>query len=85
MITALTRRLRLGDLTQQQLSQASSDALQDCANFLAVPVLTNIMDHAVVLAERHNLRAYDAIQLSTAIEARDALLTNSTSPIDLWL
>lgn len=85
MIAALTRRFRLGDLTQQQLSQASSDALQDCANFLAVPVLTNILDHAVVLAERHNLRAYDAIQLSTAIEARDALLTNSTSPIDFMV
>ena len=82
VIAALTRRLRVGDLTQQQLNQASGDALQDCADFLAVPVLGNILDHAVVLAERHNLRAYDAVQLSTAMEARDALLTNSTSPID---
>lgn len=81
VIAALTRRFRVGDLTQQQLNQASGDALQDCADFLAVPVLSNILDRALVLAERHNLRAYDAVQLSTAMEARDALLTNSTPPI----
>ena len=38
IIAALTRGFRVGDLTQQQLSQVSSDALQDCAYFLAVPV-----------------------------------------------
>jgi predicted nucleic acid-binding protein len=82
VIAGLTRRFRVGDLTRRQLNQTSGDALQDCTDFLAVPVLTTILDHAIVLAERHNLRAYDAIQLSTAMEARDALLTNSTSPID---
>jgi len=85
VIAALTRRFRGGDLTQQQLSQPSGDALQDCADLLAVPVLPNILDRAVVLAERHNLRAYDALQLATAMEARDALLTNSTSPIGFTL
>lgn len=82
VVAALTRRFRAGDLTQQQLNQASSDALQDCADFLAVPIIIDVVDRAVALTQRHNLRAYDAIQLSTALEAQDALLTNLSPPID---
>jgi uncharacterized protein len=82
VVAALTRRFHVGDLTQQQLNQGSSDALQDCADFLAVPIIIDVIDRAVALAQRYNLRTYDAVQLSTAMEARDALLTNLSSPID---
>jgi uncharacterized protein len=40
--------------------------------FLAVAVTNNILDRAAELSGTHGLRAYDAVQLASALTARDA-------------
>ncbi len=79
---ALARRFRAGDLTQQQVDLAVADAHQDFGGFYIVEIFDDIVKRAVNLAQRHGLRAYDAVQLSTAIEVRSIVAT--AEPRDLF-
>jgi predicted nucleic acid-binding protein len=85
VIAALTRRFSIGDLTQQDRDQLARDARQDCASFLVVNITAEIIEAAVDLALKYNLRAYDAVQLASALEVRDLLVQNSQNPSILSL
>ena len=82
VIAALTRRFRNGDLTEQERDQAVQDARQDCATYLTVDVAHEIIEAAIRLALTHHLRAYDAVQLASALEVRHVLLENPDGPIN---
>jgi predicted nucleic acid-binding protein len=73
--SALTRRFREGDLTEVELDQACEELTLDCATYILVEVTRQILEAAVSSARTHSLRAYDAIQLASAIAVRTALLT----------
>ena len=84
VIAALTRRFSVGDLTQQDRDQLAHDARQDCASFLVVRITTEVIEAAINLALMHNLRAYDSVQLASALEVR-AVVQNSQNPVALTL
>ena len=44
-----------------------------------------IIEAAIDLALKHNLRAYDAVQLASALEIRDLLFQDSQNPVALTL
>jgi predicted nucleic acid-binding protein len=74
VISALTRRFNEGDLTRPELDQACDELSQDCAVYFMVDVTAQILEAAVGNARNHSLRAYDAVQLASAIAVRTALL-----------
>ena len=76
VVAALTRRFRIGDLTLEERDQAAHDVRQDCASYLVIDITDEIVEAAIDLALRHNLRAYDAAQLASALKARNVLSNN---------
>lgn len=57
-------------ITMEQRNRVLSRFLQDCdEHFTLVSIDRSVIDRAVDLAQRHRLRAYDAVQLATALEA----------------
>jgi uncharacterized protein len=72
--SALTRRCNDGDLSPVELDQAYDELSQDCAAYFLVAVTSQILEAAAGNARRHSLRAYDAVQLASAIAVRTTLL-----------
>ena len=85
VISALTRRFREGDLTQVELDQACDELSLDCATYLLVDITSQVLEAAVGNARSHSLRAYDAVQLASAIAVRTALLVTQGNAIDFYL
>lgn len=57
-------------ITLEQRDRVLSRFLQDCdEHFTLVSIDRSVIDRAVELAQHHRLRAYDAVQLATALEA----------------
>jgi len=57
-------------ITLEQRNRVLSRFFQDCdEHFTLVSIDRSVIDRAVDLAQRHRLRAYDAMQLATALEA----------------
>jgi len=83
--SALTRRFNEGDLTQLELDQACDELSQDCAAYFVVDVAGQILQAAVDNARHHSLRAYDAVQLASAIAVRTALLVTQGNLPDFTL
>jgi len=76
VIAALTRRFRIGDLTLPERDQAARDVRQDCASYFVIDLTNEIVEAAIDLALRHNLRAYDAAQLACALKVTSVLSSN---------
>ena len=69
IISALTRRFRRGDITQAEFDLAHQESQLDIANQYEVVRLSDrLIDEAVRLAKNRGLRAYDAVQLSAALD-----------------
>jgi len=82
VISALTRRFNEGDLTQVEFDQACDELSQDCATYFLVDITDQILEAAVENARNHSLRAYDAVQLASAIAVHTALLMTPGNPPD---
>ena len=82
VISALTRRFNEGDLTQFELDQACDELNQDCTAYFLVDTTTQILSTARDLARLHSLRAYDAVQLASAIAVRTNLLVAHGNAIE---
>lgn len=68
-ISALTRRLRRGDISRGQFDVASEQFRLDLTTQFEIVGLTDQMiEEASTLAEKHGLRAYDAVQLAVALD-----------------
>ncbi len=73
MTAAIARRRRLGSLTPAQAGQALAAFRQNLAQqYRIVEITIPLMRQASHLADRHVLRAYDAMQLAAALEIHDA-------------
>lgn len=83
--SALTRRFNEGDLTQVELDLACDELRLDCAAYILVEMTSQILEAAVANARTHSLRAYDAVQLASAIAVRTALLSAPGHAIDFNL
>ena len=75
VISALQRRLREGFLSSADAQQLGADFRALCqTEYQLVGVTTAVVDRACQLLTQYPLRAYDAIQLASALIANDALL-----------
>lgn len=76
---AMWRKQRLGELDPADAALLVRAFLGDCAEpgdaspFVMVAVLPAILRHATRLVARHPLRAYDAVQLASALAVGHAL------------
>lgn len=78
LVSACTRRLRRGDITQAEFDAAYDESQLDRANlFEIVSVTDSVIEEAVNLAKSRGLRAYDAIQLAAALDV-DRFVSEST-------
>jgi uncharacterized protein len=77
VIAALTRRGRSTSMSPQEASKACNRFKADVSSEYQVTSLTNTMvSRAIVQAETHALRGYDAIQLATALEVNAVALAS---------
>ena len=76
VVSAVTRRMRRGDLTPADATTALTEFEVDFAQNLVLleNSLPRIRD-AMVLIHRHSLRGYDAVQLAVALHLRDRCRT----------
>lgn len=65
---ALARRWRMGEITAEEYRFAKGVFLQDIRWHWVVSVRRPTIERATALIDRHPLRAYDALQLATALE-----------------
>jgi uncharacterized protein len=86
MTAALARRRRLASLSPAEAGRALIAFRQNFAQqYRIVEIAIPILQQASQLADRHVLRAYDAVQLSAALEihAADPSLTLLSSDVEL--
>lgn len=83
--SALTRRFDEGDLTEIELDQACDELRQDCAVYFVVDITSQVLEASIANARNHSLRAYDAVQLASAIAVRTALLATPEGTLDFTL
>src|SRR5215210_1474041 len=72
--SALNRRLREASLRPVDYAQIISDFAAICAaEYELVELTAPVVERATLLLERYSLRAYDAVQLASALLTRDML------------
>ena len=74
VVAALTRRFHVGDLTLQERNDAAREVREDCLSYRVVDITDECIEAAIDLALTHDLRAYDAAQLASALTVRNVLL-----------
>ena len=70
---ALARRRRAGDLSAGEHRRLVGELDADWDRYLRLEVTDGLIREAAALADRHHLRAYDAIHLASAVTARRRL------------
>jgi predicted nucleic acid-binding protein len=71
---ALAKKQRMGQITQVDRDTLVTRFLSHCQiEYDLVPITRQIIDQAVILNQKHKLRAYDSVQLAAALEARAIL------------
>ena len=69
VLSAIKRRERIGTTSPQDAQVAISNFRSDFAVFFTVLEISALLiSEAMSLAERHDLRGYDAVQLAAALE-----------------
>jgi hypothetical protein len=82
VFAAFSRKEREGVLTQAQVRQLRQDFARDFSSLFApVVVSLDVLRTAADLTTRHPLRAYDAVQLATALIVNAEHITNNLPPI----
>jgi uncharacterized protein len=71
--SALNRRFREGLLETKRRDEIAAAFAADCATWNVVELTESVSARAVDLLRRHRLRGGDAIQLASALVARDRL------------
>ena len=76
MIAAITRKARMGDISPTNAATAITNFRADLsASFSVVEITPALAQDAMRLAERHALRAYDALQLGGAVQINTERVT----------
>jgi hypothetical protein len=72
--SALNRRLREAHLSIVDYAQIATDFATFCAaEYQLIELTAPVVDRSRLLLEHHPLRAYDAVQLSSALQVNEAL------------
>jgi len=81
-VAAISKRQRLGDLSQAAADAARGDLESDYrARFTPLAVTDDVVTTAAGLTRRHSLRGYDAVQLATALILNAAQILEGLSSI----
>ena len=82
MVAAFFRKVRTGEATLVDASRAVDNFKADFGNqYQIVEVTAGLADRAMVLAQRHALRGYDAVQLAAAFELHTLRNTMRLRPL----
>ena len=81
--SALARALRGGRLTQRQHTRAIRDLDDLLAEIDFVEVTEALVSEAGEIAERHRLRAYDAVHLAASLALDEVALVVATWDVEL--
>ena len=82
VVAAITRRARGGTIHQKNAVKWCAVFLADLdADFESVNVTEDLLRAAVVLAQTHALRGYDAVQLAAGIEINRLRIQAGLTPI----
>ena len=80
--SALARRTREGAITLDELDELLLTFQAHCATqYRLAPTEHAIVNVAVDLTRRHPLRAYEAIQLATALVVNNSLVAHALPPL----
>jgi predicted nucleic acid-binding protein len=80
--SALNRRVREGRLSAADYESIVADFEALCqTEYQLVEISAGIVNRTRQLLEQHPLRAYDAVQLATALLTNEALLVNGMPPL----
>lgn len=81
MTSAIVRRHRSGKLTADSAAAALMEFhAQSASDFFVAEITDTIVGQAIQLVDRHALRAYDALQLSAAVDLRRRAATFGLQP-----
>jgi predicted nucleic acid-binding protein len=82
VVAALFLRSRTGSLTGPDAHAAADQFRADFRNrYQILEVTPALVDAAMALAEKHNLRGYDAVQLAAALSINQVRASLSLSPV----
>ena len=82
--SALARKLREGTITPEGKESALRLFLGDCKHrYQIIRLKQSIIEKAVQLTQQHPLRAYDALQLASALVVNDSLVQAELDPLIL--
>lgn len=74
VLSALYRRLRIGDLTPEKVFVARQNFQGDFSGFFSRLAASDaIIDFAMQLIDKYPLRGYDSVQLATALQLQSSL------------
>ena len=73
VVAAFARRRRVGELSQQEYAFARRVFLRDVDQYHVISIDREVINRATELTDRHPLRAYDAVQLATALRLAEVL------------
>ncbi|GEM_PF-1489804 len=79
VVAAFARRWRMGEITADEYRFAREVFLRDAGHYQMVPTDRAVIEEATELLDRHPLRAYDALQLATALRLSDVLAEEGLS------
>ena len=73
MIAAFHRKARVGEISKEAAAQASDNFKEDYRGEYQIVEISSedVIESAMSLAETHNLRGYDAVQLAAAIRLKN--------------
>jgi predicted nucleic acid-binding protein len=84
LVSAVTRRQRGGSLTASVTASILSQFRQDLGlEYRVIEITPVLLTDAMLLAEQHGLRAYDAVHLAAAAELRRQRLAAGLGPLTL--
>ncbi len=82
VVSAVARRRRTGSLSTDAAANALRDFRHDLAHqYLSIRITLLGISLAMALAEKHELRGYDAVQLAAALEVRNLALSAGVADI----
>lgn len=82
VISAFAKRHRMGDISTHLYKSLTSRFLQEARlRYGRLRVNDAVIEAAVELIQRHPLRAYDAVQLATALILNSALIADTLPPL----
>jgi hypothetical protein len=84
VVSAITRQARSGSLSATDAASAIAQFRHDFANqYHAVEITPALIARAVVLAETHALRGYDAVKLAAALAVNEQRLVMAMSALSV--